>query len=384
MKIGFLASANPLDRNSFSGTLFYMYHALQKRVDVEVKILAADFHAKRDRTARLWSLLDKHTGHRVEFARRFNSRKTTQLIKHLSAELSVSATDFDLLLAPVASELLGEIPEGLLKVPVIYLSDATVSFLRNEYDWTLDKEHERWEETASRVSAISIYSSDFMAERAIQDYGIKIPGLSERTFTALFGLNMDAVPAIIPQKSAIEPIRLLFVGRDWVRKGGPVAVGACNWLRQNGMTCELTIVGCDPFNGEGQPGIQVIPCLDKNRADEQKKYVDLLSAAHFLLLPTKADCTPMVIAEANAFGVPAIVSSIGGIPSLLKNGVNGFLMPPGADAGQWGECILQAFCNDQCYLALSHSSRQQYERELTWDAWAEKVVQLGVSLLEGN
>ena len=51
--------------------------------------------------------------------------------------------------------------------------------------------------------------------------------------------------------------------------------------------------------------------------------------SHFLVLPTQADCTPLVIAEANAFGVPCLVSVLGGLPTLVQDGQNGRLYPPG-------------------------------------------------------
>ncbi|MCS3686328.1 glycosyltransferase involved in cell wall biosynthesis/SAM-dependent methyltransferase/archaellum component FlaC [Bradyrhizobium elkanii] len=53
-----------------------------------------------------------------------------------------------------------------------------------------------------------------------------------------------------------------------------------------------------------------------------------VSSYDVLVLPSRLDGRPVVVLEALALGVPVIVSSVGGLPELVRDGVNGFLCQP--------------------------------------------------------
>jgi glycosyltransferase involved in cell wall biosynthesis len=61
-------------------------------------------------------------------------------------------------------------------------------------------------------------------------------------------------------------------------------------------------------------------------------YVDYpttaLAQMDVLVVPSKLDGRPMVVMEANAFGVPVIGAPVGGIPELIEPGCNGFVFAP--------------------------------------------------------
>ena len=57
--------------------------------------------------------------------------------------------------------------------------------------------------------------------------------------------------------------------------------------------------------------------------------VDLLLTSGVLLLPTYSEGVPNVILEAMASGLPIITTPVGGIPSILEDGVSGLFVNPG-------------------------------------------------------
>ena len=55
---------------------------------------------------------------------------------------------------------------------------------------------------------------------------------------------------------------------------------------------------------------------------------DALRQLDVLILPSKVDGRPVIVMEANACGIPVIAAPVGGIPELVSEGINGFLMQP--------------------------------------------------------
>lgn len=56
---------------------------------------------------------------------------------------------------------------------------------------------------------------------------------------------------------------------------------------------------------------------------------DLVRSAHIQIIPSRSEALPMVALEALASGTPVIASRVGGLPEMVVNGENGFLIDPG-------------------------------------------------------
>ncbi len=124
------------------------------------------------------------------------------------------------------------------------------------------------------------------------------------------------------------------------------------------------------------PCIEVIPFLDKNEAKDFERFEQILSSVHFLLLPTRADCTPLVNCEANAYGVPAITTNIGGVSEAVKDGINGFCLPLSAGGTEYASIISSLFSNKEKYHDLIASSRRRFDEELNWDKFADRLKEV--------
>jgi glycosyltransferase involved in cell wall biosynthesis len=119
-----------------------------------------------------------------------------------------------------------------------------------------------------------------------------------------------------------EPVRILFVGGDLIRKGGQLLIDAVHRLRAAGVSVELDLVTRDEVAGE--PGIEVHHGLGPN----SPRLIELYQRADVFCLPTFGDCLPMVLSEAGAVGLPLVSTDVGAISEIVRHDRTGLLVPP--------------------------------------------------------
>jgi glycosyltransferase involved in cell wall biosynthesis len=116
--------------------------------------------------------------------------------------------------------------------------------------------------------------------------------------------------------------------------------------------------------------------LDKNRPRQAARLARAFGEAHLFILPTRADCTPMVVAEANIHGTPVLITDTGGIGSLMAEGRNGRMLPMAAGPDDWAAAIHDLTADPKAHAALCRSSFAHARDRLTWEAWARDVTAL--------
>ncbi len=102
----------------------------------------------------------------------------------------------------------------------------------------------------------------------------------------------------------------------------------------------------------------------------------LIFKSDFLILPSLADCTPVVFSEANAFGVPCLASQVGGHTSIIKDGINGKTFQHPNFVENSVKYISDLVQCKNCYEDLCFSSYNQYLNELNWKSTGTKIFKL--------
>lgn len=354
LRVGYVSDADPTDPWAWSGTHRHMFLALRRQ---GLDVIAVGPHEARRRSFLRWPAIGSGARREATYA----------------LEPSLARHAVDVVFAPVASGLLPQVPRDL---PVAYLSDATFRLLRRTYPDSANlgeaeaERRDRDEAAAIRRADTVFYPSQWAADSAVQDYGAP----SAKVRVVPLGANLDVVPAAatLPERPASGPVKLLFLGRDWGRKGGDLALGALKLLRQRGIEAELTICGTTPPAAVDARHVRVIANLNKRRWLDRRRLRGLLSEAHFLLFPSRAECFGMVCAEANAFGVPVIASDVGGIP--VDDGHNGRRVDLRRGAAGFADPIEALWRYPAAYAALRASAREVYDRRLNWDVWGQAVA----------
>ena len=329
MEIDFYCAEDPLNKNAFSGVPYHMLGGLKSHPDIKTHV--------------------------------FNTFDPERMTSDVLVVL-VSCDNIH--------DRLSEIPAGR---KLVYVTDATPSFFHNNYNLPGLAEKIALEKKVIDRADLVLFGSHQMIDHAVRDFGEEVRSKVE---AIPWGLNLDRAPERPLDKPIGDRLELLFVGRDWDRKGGPAAIELFDRLRADGISCRLTIVGCSPEEARGRKGIAVYRYLNKNRWLDAWRYRRLLERGHFLILPTHADCAPMVFAEANAFGVPVLTSDVGGIPSVIDPGRNGFMFPLADGVIPYLDTVKALIADPDRYAALRRSSHEVFRTRLNWPTWAQHLVEV--------
>jgi glycosyltransferase involved in cell wall biosynthesis len=268
--------------------------------------------------------------------------------------------------------------------PMVFWADGTFANIQNFYPQYSNLPQEvirdwhQMEKQALQKSKLAIYSSDWAAQSAINDYGaepskVKVVPFGSNTDSPF---NSETIKDIIASRKS-DRCKLLFLTVDWERKGGNVAYQVAKQLNQAGLKTELTVVGCQPKIEEHLPDfVKALGFISKSTQEGKQKIQKLIMESHFLILPTLADCTPIVFCEANSLGVPCLSTKVGGIPTMIHDGVNGQLFDQNSSIFEYCDYITNLFSNYSNYKNLALSAFNEYESRLNWQVAGQKVKEL--------
>jgi len=129
---------------------------------------------------------------------------------------------------------------------------------------------------------------------------------------------------------ADRALETVYVGRLVASKGILEAVDAVALLRKRNVLVRLTIAGSGPAEGQIRQAIasaQLEDCVRLSGAVFGEAKEQLWRAAHVFVLATHREGLPYALLESMACGVVPIVSPVGGIPDVVQDEVQGFLIP---------------------------------------------------------
>ncbi|MBX9671536.1 MAG: glycosyltransferase family 4 protein [Candidatus Obscuribacterales bacterium] len=385
MRIAFSSVSGPDDGSYWSGTPLFMKRHLAMQFDELVHIGPLQLvwqpfkqkHSIYDKMLRktyIWEL--------EPLVHQYLSMQAARLLK--------ARGRIDLIFSPGSFPY----PNAFLEtdIPVVFWADASFAGLVEEHPgYRHICEENIWAGHAlqQRIldkTTLAIFSSDWAAKTALDRYEFD----DNRVAVVPFGANLtvqppslEALPAILEQRTSSE-CRLLFIGRNWIEKGGPFAIDVLSELVSRNIDAKLWVVGCelpkDAVNERLSARVVNKPFLNKHVESDAEQLGELLTASHFLIFPTMGDCFGMVICEANAYGVPVLAHRTGGVASIIRDGQNGFLFAKPQQATDYADCIARLFSDKVTYGELCRTSRLEFQNRLNWTTAVDRVRVLIESL----
>lgn len=170
---------------------------------------------------------------------------------------------------------------------------------------------------------------------------------------------------------ATKPPLILSVGRLVPKKGMDILLRAAAVARSNGAEFRLEIVGEGPEREDLErlaAGLGLRDTVAFRGSLTQEQLLPLFRQAHAFALAGivtedgDRDGIPNVLIEALALGVPAVATSVGGIPELIEHETTGLLAKPG-NVAELSGCLERIIYDEQLRDAVRVHGRQRVERQ---------------------
>lgn len=373
MKLAYVTTYDASDIHAWSGGGYYLSQALMQS-GFQIK------HIGNLRGTNNIFYRTKTLVYREFLSRNHLISREPRILKSYAKQVenSLSRINPDVVFSP------GTLPISYLQtnIPIVFWTDATFAGMINFYPRFSNlsratiKNGNRMEQEALSRSSLAIYTSEWAAKSAINNYDVDPQKVKIVTYGA--NINCDQTEEDINEILTAKDFsvcKLLFIGDDWLRKGGDMAIRTTEILNDQGIKTELHIVGCTPpFE---VPWFVTLHEFISKRTDEGwKRLSKLFAESHFLILPSRADCVPNVLSEASSFGLPSLATNVGGIPTAIRDGKNGHLFTLEESAEKYSDYIIRLISSKDQYQQLAISSFREYKNRLNWLLAGKKVSEL--------
>ena len=215
----FLSPHDPLDVGTWSGTAYSVYHALLQ-AGASVQIVRAGW---TEGFAKMAARLLRKIGVGIDLRRSV----VYAYFASKEASLRLGFTRGDVIVALAAAPYVFALKTSR---PLVFVSDATFACIRSIYSvfadmpqWLSD-DADKVERHALHHSNHVLLSSEWAKNSAIEDYGVEPDAIT------VMPLGPNILGEVIERFKAVKSadfragVRLLFIGADWDRKGGPTVL----------------------------------------------------------------------------------------------------------------------------------------------------------------
>ncbi len=175
-----------------------------------------------------------------------------------------------------------------------------------------------------------------------------------------------------PPERTFERPRLLFVGKQFERKGGPDVIRAFSEVRARRPDAELWIVGPVSLEVAG-PGIRLFGRISRDGPGGEAQIERLYRDATLFVMPSLFEPFGVALLEAMAYRLPCVGSTACAIPEIVDDGATGYVVPP-ADPEALAQRLLALIDEPGHARDLGEAGFRRFLERYTWDAVAGRIA----------
>jgi alpha-maltose-1-phosphate synthase len=267
----------------------------------------------------------------------------------------------------------GNLPYALFCDSNIETSLEGAKFGVSDAGWLTPAEFEAIRVREKRIyqNACAVMTiSDWLRNSFIEHFGLP----EDRVFTVGAGPNLDLSRVPAPRTAPRSgPPTVLFVGKQFERKGGAHLLEAFRIVRARMPGARLVIVG-PTIAPTTEPDVEWLGNLDKNKPGEWARMSAAYQDADVLCLPSLFEPFGIVILEAMFFGLPCVGTAAWAIPEMISHGETGYTFPR-ADVPALADRLTDLLSNPAQAHQMGLAGRRRAEARFSWTEVANRMTE---------
>jgi glycosyltransferase involved in cell wall biosynthesis len=177
----------------------------------------------------------------------------------------------------------------------------------------------------------------------------------------------------VPNSARKPELRVIFVGAPWYLKGVDILIAAFRRLEQDFPDAKLQLLGHFTDRAGLEELIAGSHQIEIVKAKLHPEALEMISAASVLVLPSRCEGMGRVLIEAMSAGIPVIGSDVGGIPHIVRDGVNGFVFPS-EDVDALEDRLRRLLSDQELRDTMGKRGRKMAEQEFSESRYVEQFT----------
>ncbi len=207
--------------------------------------------------------------------------------------------------------------------------------------------------------------SKWLASAFINDFDVN----ADKVFPVGAGINLPYVKTV-EERDEDNPV-ILFVGKDFDRKGGRVLLDAFSRVRKYYKKAELVIVGTML---ENMPeGVRCEGFISKHTSEGVEKLLNLYARASIFVLPSLYEPFGISFAEAMAHRLPCIGTNNCAMPEIIDNGITGRIVETG-ESEALSTAIIELLADPALRKEMGDRGYEKYYENYRWEVVVDKMI----------
>ena len=363
MKINYICEWEKDKTLTWSGTTYSLYKALGKRCFINDYDIALNWFEKK--LAKLFQI--RLIGNKIE-TNKISSKLEKKLHENKTKKMNLQTEEYTLQIGDylVVNEN-SYVYQDLSIDSLIYYKSKNINlFQYSGFQYATDKDLEK-----RRAMQYEVYKNSkgiFTMSKWLRDNLINYTGIEENKVHHVgAGINIDVKQIKhLPKNNN----KILFIGRDFYRKGGDLVYNAFNILKQEyNKDAELYIIGPKEWPLENKA--EGVEFLGDISYDELIYY---FNKCDIFCMPSRFEAYGLVFIEALVYGLPCIARNEFAMKEFIKDGYNGYLI----DEDNENELAIKMnnLLNNSEIKQNVLDKREEYIKEYSWDTVANRIISI--------
>lgn len=244
-----------------------------------------------------------------------------------------------------------------------------------------------------------------LAERAMFKLATRVVGVSEHTSECLVEHHrvdrrkLLTIPNGIDGKLFSGPRGRAFIEAEGLPTEDRYLGVACRLVDQKALPdlleamsiiapripdVRLLIVGKGPLREPLEASLPALGLEDRvHFLGVRHNMPELLAALDVFVLSSTWEGLPMVILEAMAAGCPIVATGVGGVPTAVRDGVNGLVVPP-SQPDRFAAALEEALSDTARLEGFGHEARRIFNERFSAESMTEKYEALYLGKTDGE